>query len=70
MNPNMKIFISGLLTFVITAGGAIMAVMVDMAPEDPISAKVWLTAGIVGMIAAAKDWKTFTAAPPSTGGGL
>jgi len=68
MSPILKVFISGLLTFTITAGAALLAVLADLAPEDPISTKAWLSAIIGGLIAAAKDWRTFTATSPLGGG--
>ena len=64
MKPWQKILISSLSNGVIASGGAITAVIVEVGSSAPISGITWLMAGIAGLMAMAKDWKTYTATVP------
>ena len=64
MKPWQKILISSLSNGVIASGGAITAVIVEIGSDTPISGVTWLMAGIVGLMAIAKDWKAYTAESP------
>jgi len=64
MKPWQKILISSLSNGVIASGGAITAVRVEIGSDTPISGVTWLMAGIAGLMAMAKDWKSYTATAP------
>ena len=64
MKPWQRILVSSVSNGLIASGGAITAVIVEVGSDSPISGVTWLMAGIAGMMAMAKDWKTYTATAP------
>ena len=64
MTANMKLFLSAITAAVVAGGGALTAVIVDLAPEDPISTKAWIIALIAAAIAAAKDIQAYLSKSP------
>ena len=62
MSKNALLVISALTQFVITTGTALS--VVGAATNDGISQAAWILAVVGGLIAAAKDIRTFIAEPP------
>lgn len=65
-----KIVMSGVLAGVVAGGGALTAVATELEPGSPITAigqVTWLVIAVAFLVAAAKDWRTYTADPPSDG---
>lgn len=64
MNDNVKLALSAGTAAVVAGGGALTAVVVDLAPGDPISANAWIISGVAAGIAAAKDVQAYLAKSP------
>ena len=62
MSKNALLVISALTQFVITTGTALS--VVGATTNDGISQTAWILAVVGGLIAAAKDIRTFIAEPP------
>ena len=62
MNNTVRQILSGFTAGVIVGGTAIVAMLVDVPLED-VTGGQWVTIGIGGLLASAKDWKTLLAPP-------
>ena len=62
MSKSFQLVISALTQFVITGGTALT--VVGAATNDGISLTAWILAIIGGLVAAAKDVRTYVAEPP------
>ena len=75
MNPTTKIIFSFVLAAIIAGGGALLGAASEMEQGQgvgEIGSVTWLVIGVTAIVAAAKDFRTYLAPPPSTppsGGG-
>lgn len=63
MGKTLKLFLSGLLAGIIGAGGALIAAFSEVPSGELPGVVTWIIIGVTGLVAAAKDWKTFLASP-------
>ena len=64
MGRTFKLFVSGLLAGIIGAGGALIAAFSELPSGGGPSFLTWIVIGVTGLVAAAKDWKTYLAKLP------
>ena len=64
MGRTLKLLVSGLLAGVIGAGGALIAAFSELPSGGVPSLLTWIVILVTGLVAAAKDWKTYLAKVP------
>ncbi len=63
----LLVFISALTAFVIAAGGSLAIAFLTLKGNTP-DRIVWISAGVLGLISAAKDTRSLLKLPPVNGG--
>lgn len=64
MGRSLKLVVSGLLAGIIGAGGALIASFSELPSGELPGLVTWIIIGVTGLVAAAKDWKTYLAKVP------
>ena len=68
MSPTVKIILSFLLAAIIAGGGALLGAASELEQGQgvgDISSVTWLVIAVTAVVAAAKDFRTFLATPPT-----
>lgn len=67
MSRTIRLFLSGLTSGIIAAGTGLVSALgsIDSStPFDEVSWTVWAGILVGGLLASAKDWRTYLAEPP------
>jgi hypothetical protein len=64
-STNLDVFFSAITAFAIVAGGSIVTVVASQpGGTAALNSTVWIVAGVVGLVAAAKDVRSLLKLPP------